>query len=87
MIQEGNTSSSHEMDQIEGNKKNLPHNTDDDQIQLNSMKFNENQWISMDINEYQLISTKFNENQLISTDISEFQQILTDITRDQQEDD
>ncbi len=42
IIQEGNMSQSHEMDQIGGNRENLPHNMDDDQIQLNSIEFNRN---------------------------------------------
>ncbi len=87
MTQEGNISQSHETDQIEENRENLPHNTDDDQIQLNLIEFNRNQWMSININKDQLISTEFNKNQLISTDINRFQPISTDIMRDQQKDD
>ena len=67
--------------------ENLPHNTDDDQIQLNSIKFNGSQWMSIEINEHQLNSIEFNGNQLISTDINRFQPISMDIMEDQQKDD
>ncbi len=50
MIQEGDINQSYEMDQIEGNMENLPHNMDDDQIQLNSIEFNGCQSKSMNIN-------------------------------------
>ncbi len=32
--------------------RNLSRNTDNDQIQLNSIEFNGNQWMLIDINEY-----------------------------------
>ncbi len=87
MIQEDDTNQSQGTDQIEESTKNLSCNTDDDQIQLNSIEFNGNQWISVEINEHQLNSMEFNKNQLISTDINRFQLISTDITGNQQEDD
>ena len=62
MIQEGNTSQSHETDQIRKNRENLLRNMNDDQIQLNLMEFNGNQWMSIEINEHQLNSEEFNEN-------------------------
>ncbi len=62
MTQKGDTSQSHEMDQIRKIRENLPRNTDNNQIQLNSIKFNRNQWMSIDINKDQLISTEFNGN-------------------------
>ena len=77
----------HKTEKDKGNQENLAGNMDNDQIQLNSMKFNGNQWMSIDINEHQLISTEFNGNQLISTDINRFQLNSMDITVDQQEDD
>ncbi len=40
------------MDQIGGNTENLSRNTDNDRIQLNSIEFNENQWMSIDINKH-----------------------------------
>ena len=43
MTQKGDTSQSHEMDQIRKIRENLPRNTDNNQIQLNSIKFNRNQ--------------------------------------------
>ena len=42
---------------------NLLHNTDDDQIQLNSMEFNRNQLILTDINRFQLILTDITGDQ------------------------
>ena len=60
ITQESNISQSHETDQIEGNRENLPHNTNDDQIQLNSIEFNRNQWMLIEFNEHQLISMEFN---------------------------
>ncbi len=65
--------------------ENLSRNTDDNQIQLNSI--NEFQQNSTDINRNQLISTEINKNQLISTDINRFQPILMSVMGDQQEDD
>ena len=87
MIQKDDMSQSYDMNQLGGNMENLLCNTDDDQIQLNSMKFNRNQWISINFDEHQLISMELNRNQLISIDINRFQPISTDITEDQQEDD
>ncbi len=60
MIQEGDTNQSQGMDQIEGSTENLQRDTNDDQIQLNSMEFNGNQWMSVEINEHQLNSVEFN---------------------------
>ncbi len=59
------------------NQKNLAGSISNDQIQLNSIKFNGYQSISMNINGYQRILT----------DIDRFQSILTNITGDQQRDD
>ena len=67
--------------------RNLSRNTDNDQIQLNSIEFNGNQQMLIDINEHQLILTEFNRNQLILIDINRFQLISMDIIRDQQKND
>jgi len=83
VTQEGNISQLHEMDQIGENTENLLRDTDNDQIQLNSMEFNGNQWMSTEINEHQLNLVEFNRNQLISIDIDRFQPISTNIMGDQ----
>ena len=43
----------HRIGKGKGNQENLADNTSDDQIQLNSIEFNENQWMSIEINEHQ----------------------------------
>ena len=72
VTQESDTNQSQGTDQIEGSTKNLLRDTNNDQIQLNSIEFNRNQWMSVEINEHQLNSVKFNGNQLILTDINRF---------------
>ena len=69
MTQEGDTKQSWKTDQLEENTENLSRDINNNQIQLNSMEFNEDQWMSFDINRNRSILAEFNRFQSISTDI------------------